>query len=89
MPASTANSPRLWLASLVMVADGLAVVDDFPVAVEPALEAAEVVVAVPELLVAATKGPMTPPCCCAGVVLFKVLAALALKTVRDSDELEL
>jgi hypothetical protein len=42
-----------------------------------------------ELLVGAVKGPMTPPCCCAGVVLSEVLAALALKMARDSDVLDL
>jgi len=35
-----------------------------------------------ELLVAAMKGPKMPPCCCAGVVVFKVLPALVLKMAR-------
>lgn len=92
MAPSTANPPRLWLASPVVAADGFALVAELAaedaevVAVEPAEEAE----GVPrELLVAAMKGPMTPPCCCAGAVLFEVLAAFALKAARDSDVLEL
>ena len=87
MPPSTANFPRLWLASPVETVDGFAVV------VEPAADDVELVEDVEgvarEPLVAAMKGPKTPPCCCAGVVVFKVLAALALKMARDSDALVL
>lgn len=85
-PPNIANSPCLWLASPV---DGFAlVVED--VELVAMVELAEDVEGVArELLVAAMKGPKTPPCCCAGVVVFKVLAALVLKMARDSDVLEL
>jgi hypothetical protein len=85
-PPSTANSPCLWRALPV---------DDFALVVE-VVELVAMVGLVEdvegvarELLVAAMKGPKTPPCCCAGVVVFKVLAALVLKMARDSDVLEL
>jgi hypothetical protein len=76
-PPSTANSPCLWLALPV---DGFALVVGLVEDVEGVAR---------ELLVAAMKGPKTPPCCFAGVVVFKVLAALVLKMARDSDVLEL
>ena len=74
MPPPTANSPRLWFTSLVAVVE---------------LPEEEVEGVAIELLVAAMKGPKISPCFCVGVVLFEVLAALALKMVRISDVLEL
>jgi hypothetical protein len=91
IPPSATNSPRIWLASPVMV-------DDF-VGAELTAEEEEVIAAVelaseadgvaPELLVAATKGPKRLPCCCAGEALFEVSTTLALKMVRVSDTLDL
>lgn len=78
---SAENSPRSWLTP-PLAAGGAVDVELEPE--DPEVE--EVVVTglddeagsgAPELLVAAMKGPNSPPCCCAGDVLFEVLAAFA------------